>query len=92
MIPQHLRPLFWDISFATFHPNNYPEYTIGRILEYGDEEAFAWLRDTFSAEQIKQVIRTERRLSRKSANFWAHIYGIPNEDVAALKPTQPPLP
>ncbi len=89
MIPQHLRYLFWDIRLEIFHPNDYPEYTIGRVLEYGDEEALAWLRDTFSAEQIKKVIRSERRLFRKSANFWARIYGIPNEEVAALKATQP---
>lgn len=89
MVPLHLRPLFWDINLATFHPTDYPDYTIGRILEYGDQEAVSWLKETFTEEQIKQVLRTERRLSRKSANFWGVIYGIPSEDVAALKSIQP---
>jgi len=34
---------------------------------------------------IKRVISNERRLSRKSANFWALAYGIPSDQVAALK-------
>ena len=63
----------------------YPEYTIGRILENGDERAVAWLRDTFSRVAIEGVIRSERRLSRRSANFWALVYQIPREEVAALR-------
>jgi hypothetical protein len=31
------------------------------------------------------VIRAERRLTRRSANFWALVYRIPPEEVAALK-------
>jgi len=85
MIPQHLWPFFWDIKRETFDPAVYPEYTIGRILEWGDEEAVRWLRANFSEAQLKQVIRTERRLSRKSANFWAVVFGIPRAEVSALK-------
>ena len=31
----------------------------------------------FSEPEILRVLRAERRLSRKSANFWALVYGIP---------------
>jgi len=86
MIPQNLRALFWDTNVDNFNPTAYPEYTIARVLEYGDEKAVAWMRQTFSGEEIKQVVRTERRLSRKSANFWALVYDIPPEQVAALSP------
>lgn len=86
MIPQSLRPLFWDVNPENFNPASYPEYTIARILEYGDERAVAWLKETFPQTEIKDVIRREQRLSRKSANFWALVYQIPPEEVAALKP------
>jgi len=56
-------------------------------LEYGNEAAIAWLRATFGEEMIKRVISNERRLSRKSANFWALAYRIPSDQVAARKPT-----
>ncbi len=85
MIPQELRPLFWEIKLETLDPAAYPEYTICRVLEYGDRPAVAWLRGQFSERQIASVVRTTRRLSRRSANFWALIYGIRPANVTALQ-------
>lgn len=87
MIPRSLRPLFWDVNFENFDPLSYPKYTISRILEHGDPEAVAWMTTTFSEDQIKEVIRTDRSLSRKSANFWALVYNIPLEHIRAFKET-----
>ena len=84
MIPQELRPFFWDINPDSFDPFSHREYTIARVLEYGDEKAVAWLRANFLEPEITEVIRTERRLTRKSANFWALVYGIAPGEVAAL--------
>lgn len=86
MIPQELAALFWDIQREDFDPASHPHYTIGRILESGDEQAVAWLRRVFSEAQLREVLRSERRLTAKSANFWALVYGIPAEQVAALRP------
>jgi Family of unknown function (DUF6922) len=85
MIPQHLRPWFWDINFNKFNPKAYPDYTIARILEFGGVAAVAWMKETFSETEIKRVIVTERRLSRKSANFWALVYRIAPQEIAALQ-------
>ena len=84
MVPNTLEPLFWDTNLSTFQPSAYPDYTIFRVLEYGDDEAIAWLRETFGLPEIRRVIRSERRLSPKSATFWALVYGIPESEVAAL--------
>ena len=84
MIPQYLRTLFWDTNLDTFNPSAFPEYTITRVLEYGDRDAVAWLRETFSEAEIVKVLRSARRLSRKSANFWALVYRIAPDEVAAL--------
>ena len=86
MIPEDLRPLFWDTNPDQLDPLAYPHYTIARVLELGDERAVRWLRETFSEAQISEVIRDERRLSPRSANFWALVYDIPAREVAALKP------
>ncbi len=85
MIPHYLQTLFWDTNVDNFDPLAFPTYTIGRILEYGNQDAIAWLKDTFSDTQIIDVVRTERRLSRRSANFWALVYGLSPDQVAALK-------
>jgi len=85
MIPRNLRPLFWDVRVEDFDPRAWPEYTIFRVLEYGDEDAVAWMRRMFPEAEIRQIIRNERRLSPKSAYFWALVYRIAEGDVAALK-------
>jgi hypothetical protein len=85
MVPNELGTLFWDTNLTDFDPLEYPDYTIFRVLEYGDVAAFDWLRKTFSDSEVLRVLRTERRLSPKSATFWALVYGIPAEDVAALR-------
>ncbi len=85
MIPRYLHALFWDTNLENFKPEDYPDYTIFRVLEHGDEDAMKWLRETFSEAEISRVLRTERRLSPKSATFWALVFGVPSQEVAALK-------
>ena len=84
MIPGSLRPLFWDVDVGQFDPHAWPDYTIFRVLEYGDVDAVVWMRGTFPEDEIRRIIRNERRLTPKSANFWALVYGIAGGDVAAL--------
>jgi hypothetical protein len=84
MIPSHLQTLFWDADLDSFTPEVYPDYTIFRVLEFGDRAAVVWLRQTFPEAEIRRVLSAERRLSEKSANFWALVYGIPASEVAAL--------
>lgn len=84
MIPSNLQTLFWDTNLDSFAPESYPDYTIFRVLEYGDKAAFEWLRRTFPAAEIRRVLSSERRLSAKSATFWALVYQVPSREVAAL--------
>jgi hypothetical protein len=85
MIPRHLETLFWDTNLDTFKPEAYPDYTIFRVLEHGDESAVRWLRSTFPEGEVRRVLCSEHRLSRKSATFWALVYGVPSCEVASLR-------
>ncbi|MGB7267441.1 MAG: hypothetical protein WBC92_18130 [Terracidiphilus sp.] len=84
MIPSNLQALFWDTNLDAFAPEAHPDYTIFRVLELGDEAAVSWLRQTFAESEICRVLKSERRLSEKSANFWALVYKVPPREVAAL--------
>ena len=84
MIPAHLHTLFWDVNLDTFQPEAYPGYTIFQVLEYGDDENVTWMRRTFPESEIRRVLCAEHRLTRKSANYWALVYGIPASEVSAL--------
>lgn len=85
MLPSSLRGLFWDTNVETFDPERFPRYTIARVIEHGNPMAVSWLRRTFSADQIVDVLQTDRRLSLRSANFWALLYALPNVEVAAFR-------
>lgn len=84
MIPRHLHTIFWDIDADAVDPAEWPEYAIFRVLEFGDDAAVTWMREHFSEAQIRSVLASERRLSAKSANFWALVYQMPFGEVAAL--------
>ena len=86
MIPEHLRPLFWDTNVDAFEPAAFPRYTIERVLEHGTEEDVAWLLRVFRRGAIADVLRTDHRLSPRSANFWALCFDVPQAEVAALQP------
>ena len=86
MVPAEVRTLFWDTNLSVLDPACHPDYAIFRVLEFGDDGAVNWLRKTFSSDEIRRVLRTERRLSKKSATFWALIYRVPDHEVAALMP------
>jgi len=83
MVPEHARPLFWDVDLSTFDPRAFPRYTIERVLEHGGEDDVAWLLTLFSKDDVRDVLRTDRRLSARSANFWALAFGV------SLRPRSP---
>lgn len=84
MTVSHLQSLFWDVNVATFDPAAHPRYTIERVLEHGEDEDVAWLTGLFTTDEIRDVLRTDHRLSPRSANFWALVFKLPASDVAAL--------
>lgn len=86
MIPQHVRPLFWDTNAEAFEPTAFPRYAIERVLEHGTEEDVAWLLRVFRRAAIADVLRNDRRLSPRSATFWALCFEVPANQVAALQP------
>ena len=84
MIPKELRRFFWEVEAGSLDPREYGEYVIGRILELGTEAAVSWMKTTFTEDEIKKVIREDRKLSPKSATFWALVYDISTDEIAAL--------
>ena len=79
------KQLFWDVDFSKLDVKKYPDFIIGRILEYGDKTAVKWMFDNFKTNQIKQTLLTKRGISYKSANYWALILDIPKDKILCLK-------
>ena len=71
----------------------YPE-ALGFVAEASEKALRGWVAtlavrrvraNAFPEEEIRRVLRTEARLTAKSATFWALVYGIPSDQVAALR-------
>jgi len=70
VIPDCAQKYFWDSDISKLDMSQYSHYIIERLLELGDEQAVAWMTKNFSQSEISKVIRTSRRLSPRSRNFW----------------------
>ncbi len=79
-LPECAYRYFWDIDPTQLEVGRYPKYVIERLLEYGDVPALRWMERRFSREEIVAVLKTSRRLSAKSASFWALYFDLPPEE------------
>jgi len=84
-IPQELTKYFWDVKPETVNPATHPYFVINRLLDKGGLDAARWVVRTFPKDDIIQTIKTVRDFSPRSARFWAHYFGIPDEEVACLQ-------
>lgn len=84
-LPSFLKKYFWDVRFEKIDPEQRQLYIVERLLEYGDERAITWLFGTFGTGPAKKVLREQRGLSPKSANFWARYLNMPVHQVLCLK-------
>jgi len=67
-LPVYTYRCFWDIDPAG--------------LEVGS--SVRWMARRFSREEIVAVLKTSRSLSRKSANFWLNVLGVPSGEVQCM--------
>ncbi len=83
--PKFLKKYFWDIDFDKLDVETHPQYVLGRILEYGDEQAIRWMMKRFDKDEVADILFHYRTLSPKSANFWAWFFKIDKGKVLCLK-------
>lgn len=84
-LPKFLKEYFWDVDFDKIDPEKRSVYILKRILNYGDEKAVLWMFKHFRKEEIMETLIKYRDYSKKSANYWALILGIPKDEVLCLK-------
>ena len=84
-LPRRLYKFFWDVYPGRIDLDQYSEYVIARLLEHGDLGAIQWVMKFYRKEDIANVVKQSRQLSRKTANFWRLRLAIPKKAVYALK-------
>ncbi len=84
-IPPHIKRLFWDTDKDRVDVGKHRFYIIKRIMDYGNLEGVRWMMRNYTPEEITEVVRKSRGISRKSAYFWSAYYQIPLEEIECLK-------
>ena len=85
LIPENITRLFWDVDRDAVDSRSHRAYIIRRVMDYGNIEDVKWMLATYTTEEIVEVLRKSRGLSRKSAYFWSAHFNIPKEEVKCLK-------
>lgn len=67
---EKLRRYFWDTDFSALDTEKDKRFIIERILELGDEAAVAWMKKEFKKQELFEVLRKARSISKKSRHFW----------------------
>jgi hypothetical protein len=84
-LPFFIKKFFWDFDFDTLNKDDYQQFIIARILEYGDERAMGWMKNSFQVDELKNVVRSSRELSSKSAVFWQLVLNLKKNEILCLR-------
>ena len=85
LLPKTFSKYFWDTKPESISLDKHSTYIIERLLEFGDIEELEWINKIYTREQILNTLRTSRRISPKTGNFFALFYGIPKESLECMK-------
>jgi hypothetical protein len=85
LIPERIQRLFWDTDKKSVDLRTHRAYVIRRIMDYGNLEDVSWMLATYSVEEIIEVLKKSRGLSRKSGYFWGNRFAVPKEEIACLQ-------
>lgn len=87
-----LKNLFWDSDLKKIDAEKNATVIIERVLELGNPEQIKYLFKNYEPLRIQKVLKESRRLSLKSANFWADYFSLSKKDVLCLRKLLPQTP
>jgi hypothetical protein len=88
-LPRFLKRYLGEVKFEKVRLPERECYVVERLLEYGDDQAIHWLKETFALETIGRVVRESRAISHRTANLWGLFLGIPHGEIRRF--TEPQL-
>lgn len=81
-LPAEFRLFFWDINdISKINTKKDKFFIIERLLNEGNEKTLKWLLNTYTGEEIKNVVINSRRLTLKTAYCWQNYFGLKKEEM-----------
>lgn len=76
-LSQHL---LWDVDPNNFDIDTYPQWTIKRVLEYGEMSDWQIILSHFGIQRISEACKTMRTLDPKALSFICLLSNTKKED------------
>ncbi|KFF01426.1 hypothetical protein IX39_06130 [Chryseobacterium formosense] len=80
--------LFWDVDLAIFDLENYKEFMVGRVVEYGKLKDWELLKSLYGKQKIKDISLNLRSLDAVSLSFLSTIFNIDKSEFRCYKHRQ----
>jgi hypothetical protein len=83
LMPEFLRPFFWDVDFDELSWEQYQDFIVRRVLQSGNWEAVCWLRGTMGDQNLRAWLLRQRgaRLDPRRLRFWQVVLRLPARTV-----------
>ena len=85
VIPSFIKLYLWDVDIEKLDLEQHGQFIAERVLEYGNEASYKWLKENYPDNSLRQVICKSRVISPKTANFYAKLLGVSPREVRCLK-------
>lgn len=79
-----LKNLFWDSGLENLDYEKNAPTIIERALELGNPQQLKVIFQHYDREKVVNILRTSRRFTPKTANFWADYFVLPKKDITCL--------
>ena len=74
VLPDEIRPLFWDVDPASVDVVDHRDYVMERVMGRGGMAAMRWLRRTYSASELAVFLQAKgHRLAPREQAYWSLI-------------------
>jgi len=75
-LPDNAKTLFQEVKIDSLDLKKHRDFIVSRIIEDGTFGDVKWLRENYSDEDITEVVKKARNISRSTASYWQLILNI----------------
>lgn len=80
-LPPNLHQFFWDTNVSQLNPNSHKKYIAERLLTLGNTDSWQWLGQNYERQELVDILKNSRQLSKKDSAFYSLIFKIPSKEM-----------
>jgi len=84
VISSKLQPLFPSSNIQDLDNQRDKGYIIQTLLKNSTLDGWKWMLETYTNEDISEVLKTSRQLTPKETYFWSYFLNIPESEILCL--------